>query len=603
MAVLQLSIIRAVNIPVGDTKSSDPFIKIYQVFGEKEIKVARTSVIKEQLNPTWNETFTLSGLRGMCFILKLYDQDKVGHDDFLASVKFSASSPLFPLEQEVTLRMKVDSKYKDQYKKSEECRLVVKLSVVEASSGAKQAFINELSSKTVTTGNCIKTPMVSGRRYYSYLYYETEHAFDRLIPFKKPVNKTKDLEKDPVVLQPGYIAPQPPDFKSVPFIEQNCFSFDKDYKPEIECYGGEEKAKGIKFSAWNPLVSPDGCITTGYRFNPLKMLTKVNTIGFGLFLRAPLINWDEFKNIKFVIVDLEEDKKTMKTSKGKSKMELDTEYKTPKPVACIPITPVPNAGGILFLRLKLSDTEMIFETPEPVAPKAPEIPWISRSYGDIMPESVMFLHGPEAINNASRPIKRKFLTYPKMNMDVQEETFILTGTKKITDFMVGLGWDSKTNLDAAIITMEKNGDNIVAGPTCDYLANNLYDGAIVHSGNKMIGSGLGDDETILVNLEKIPTNITHIGVVVCSTKGKDFTDVKNAYTRIAFKDVEIVRANLSKSKKKTAVFTVLFYRSKDDPSQWGLLQVNHFLDADIPPNMAKIITAYVENLRRNGLVP
>ena len=57
MSILQLSVIRAINVPVADARTSDPYIKIYQIFGDKEIKVGKTQVVKKELNPEWNETF------------------------------------------------------------------------------------------------------------------------------------------------------------------------------------------------------------------------------------------------------------------------------------------------------------------------------------------------------------------------------------------------------------------------------------------------------------------------------------------------------------------------------------------------------------------
>ena len=54
MPKVQLTILAGRNLPVKDSTTSDPYVK-FRWRGEKY----KTKVIEEDLNPTWNQTFTV----------------------------------------------------------------------------------------------------------------------------------------------------------------------------------------------------------------------------------------------------------------------------------------------------------------------------------------------------------------------------------------------------------------------------------------------------------------------------------------------------------------------------------------------------------------
>ena len=58
------------------------------------------------------------------------------------------------------------------------------------------------------------------------------------------------------------------------------------------------------------------------------------------------------------------------------------------------------------------------------------------------------------------------------------------------------------------------------------------DGAIEHSGDNLTGEGDGDDETIHVDLQRLPGTIQHLVFTVNSFRGQTFDQVENAYCRI-----------------------------------------------------------------------
>lgn len=134
---------------------------------------------------------------------------------------------------------------------------------------------------------------------------------------------------------------------------------------------------------------------------------------------------------------------------------------------------------------------------------------------------------------------------------------------------VGLGWDpvqasgggflkslfgggeSSVDCDASVFMLNKNG-------TLDNMKDLVYFGnlrsicgSLMHSGDNLTGDGDGDDEQILVNLDKIPANIQNLVFVVniynCVQRKQHFGMIKNAFIRVVDTNTrkEIARYNLT----------------------------------------------------------
>ena len=110
--------------------------------------------------------------------------------------------------------------------------------------------------------------------------------------------------------------------------------------------------------------------------------------------------------------------------------------------------------------------------------------------------------------------------------------------------LVGLGWDTNKydggydfDLDASVFMLGANGKVLRDEDFVFY--NNLVgrDGAIVHQGDNLTGSGDGDDEVIVMDFTKIPPEIEKIAVTVtiheADARKQNFGQVSNAYVRLA----------------------------------------------------------------------
>lgn len=83
--------------------------------------------------------------------------------------------------------------------------------------------------------------------------------------------------------------------------------------------------------------------------------------------------------------------------------------------------------------------------------------------------------------------------------------------QSITQFKLGLGWDTRCDLDSSVICLDPKGevvDIIYYGQTAN------RNRSIMHSGDNLTGEGRGDDEVITVRLDQLPPNVDSIWPVI-----------------------------------------------------------------------------------------
>jgi tellurium resistance protein TerZ len=87
-------------------------------------------------------------------------------------------------------------------------------------------------------------------------------------------------------------------------------------------------------------------------------------------------------------------------------------------------------------------------------------------------------------------------------------------------------------------------------------------GAIVHTGDNMTGAGDGDDESIKVELSKLPATVKSLVFTVNSFRGQTFDKVANAYCRVVDEATgsELAKFVLSESGSHTGMIMAKIYR-------------------------------------------
>jgi len=121
---------------------------------------------------------------------------------------------------------------------------------------------------------------------------------------------------------------------------------------------------------------------------------------------------------------------------------------------------------------------------------------------------------------------------------------------------MGLGWDavrkrglfgskSQTiDLDASALLFDAGG-RLVDAVWFRQLTSK--DGSVQHTGDNLTGAGEGDDESVIVDLTRLPPAVTQIVFTVNSFTGQDFSQIENAFCRLVDEttDEELARYDLS----------------------------------------------------------
>ena len=127
----------------------------------------------------------------------------------------------------------------------------------------------------------------------------------------------------------------------------------------------------------------------------------------------------------------------------------------------------------------------------------------------------------------------------------------------LAKMLVGLGWDVRSSdgaafdLDGAVFLLGASGK--VRSDADFVFYNNLksIDGSVVHSGDNRTGAGEGDDESVTIDLAKVPADIDRIAVCVtiheAESRRQNFGMVSKAFVRCvnANGNTEIARYDLS----------------------------------------------------------
>eukprot|EP00012_Vannella_robusta_P004860 CAMPEP_0206195106 /NCGR_PEP_ID=MMETSP0166-20121206/7623_1 /ASSEMBLY_ACC=CAM_ASM_000260 /TAXON_ID=95228 /ORGANISM="Vannella robusta, Strain DIVA3 518/3/11/1/6" /LENGTH=187 /DNA_ID=CAMNT_0053612263 /DNA_START=28 /DNA_END=591 /DNA_ORIENTATION=- len=151
----------------------------------------------------------------------------------------------------------------------------------------------------------------------------------------------------------------------------------------------------------------------------------------------------------------------------------------------------------------------------------------------------------------------------------------------LSQIYIGLGWDMapncKVDLDASVACLGAN--DKLAGSEWFIFYNNLTSPdrrAVCHSGDNRTGQGEGDDESIKIDLNAVPPNITKLLLVISmhDANGMNFTSVRGAFFRIVDMNTnqETHRLDLSSGQGGTTE-CLIFAEIIRTPQGWNISPV------------------------------
>lgn len=147
----------------------------------------------------------------------------------------------------------------------------------------------------------------------------------------------------------------------------------------------------------------------------------------------------------------------------------------------------------------------------------------------------------------------------------------------LNKILVGLGWDPRVtdgsafDLDASCFLVKTDNKVRTDADFCFYNNKSVADGAVIHTGDNLTGDAEGDDESIQVELNKLPTEIDKVIFSVtihdAANRKQNFGQVAKAYIRILNQEnsQEIARFDLSEDASiETAMIFGEIYRNGAD---------------------------------------
>ncbi|MGQ4732555.1 TerD family protein [Streptomyces sp. Ju416(a)] len=254
------------------------------------------------------------------------------------------------------------------------------------------------------------------------------------------------------------------------------------------------------------------------------------------------------------------------TDFGVSVEEPAAPVAPPVPAAPAPVAPQPPAPVAAPVDPRIAPPA----PPAPAAPAAPPAP----------PVAPAAPAGSGKIN----------LDKGRVNLQKnQTVSLVKGGAPLLSRVRMGLGWEpafrgKDIDLDASVIAYGPNRNHL---DSCYFGKLTILNGAIKHSGDNLTGEGAGDDETIVVDLGRIPADATGLVFTVNSFTGQKFNEVAKAYCRLIddASGEELVRFDLTGAEPQTGVMMAKLI--KQFTGEWEMTAMGEFVKSRTVRGMVK----------------
>ncbi|MGW2376131.1 TerD family protein [Kitasatospora sp. NPDC001683] len=219
----------------------------------------------------------------------------------------------------------------------------------------------------------------------------------------------------------------------------------------------------------------------------------------------------------------------------------------------------------------------------PVPPVPPVDPRIALATIPSMPTTPPAPAAPAAPTAPPAPAERPKVTLDKGRVSLvkgSSVSLVKNGRPFLSSVRMALGWESAArgrdiDLDASCLAFDARHQRL---ETAWFMKLTIFNGAIAHSGDNLVGGDGGDDESITVHLEGLPPEVHALVFVVNSFSGQKFTELRNAYCRLV--DVrteeELVRFDLTQSEPRTGVVMCKLVRRPS--GEWEMTALGEFVD-------------------------
>ncbi|WP_405953094.1 TerD family protein [Streptomyces prunicolor] len=236
-----------------------------------------------------------------------------------------------------------------------------------------------------------------------------------------------------------------------------------------------------------------------------------------------------------------------------------------------------------------TDFGVSVEEPAPTpAPVAPPTPTVQTPVAPPVPQAAVTPPPPPA----APPLGAGKINLDKGRVSLQKNqtvSLVKGGRPLLSQVKMGLGWEpayrgKDIDLDASVIAYGPQRNHV---DSCYFGKLSILNGAIKHSGDNLTGEGGGDDEVIVVDLGRIPQEVTGLVFTVNSFSGQKFTEVAKAYCRLldAATGEELVRFDLTNAESQTGVMMAKLV--KQFTGEWDMTAMGDFVKSRTVRGMVK----------------
>ncbi|MFF4584727.1 TerD family protein [Streptomyces sp. NPDC001388] len=224
---------------------------------------------------------------------------------------------------------------------------------------------------------------------------------------------------------------------------------------------------------------------------------------------------------------------------------------------------------------------------EPAAPAQPAAPAAPAAQAAVTPPAPPMPQAPPPPAPGAGKIN---LDKGRVSLQKNQTVSLVKGGRPLlSQVKMGLGWEpayrgKDIDLDASVIAYGPQRNHI---DSCYFGKLSIVNGAIKHSGDNLTGEGGGDDEVIVVDLGRIPQEVTGLVFTVNSFSGQKFTEVAKAYCRLldAASGEELVRFDLTNAEAQTGVMMAKLIRQFS--GEWEMTAMGQFVKARTVRNMVQ----------------
>ncbi len=182
---------------------------------------------------------------------------------------------------------------------------------------------------------------------------------------------------------------------------------------------------------------------------------------------------------------------------------------------------------------------------------------------------------------------------------VGDEVNITAKDPTLKKILVGCGWDlvsfntDAVDLDVSMFMIDRKGLTRVDEDFVFYNNREVFEGGVKHNGDSRTGAGDGDDESIYIDLHKVPFDVMKIVFALSIYKGEEKSQslsmVRNTYLRLVNFDTahELLRYDLSPDIENRPETTMVVASLNREGPKWHFTPIGEFIESGGLATLAK----------------